>query len=56
MSFSRHFLPSGVAYAFNTTSWIFAVLVASGVVITGISADKGHKWAAGNRAYRRIGE
>ncbi|KAK7045603.1 hypothetical protein VNI00_007436 [Paramarasmius palmivorus] len=46
----------GVAYAFNTTSWIFAVLVASGVVITGISADKGHKWAAGNRAYRRIGE
>ncbi|KAJ3790728.1 hypothetical protein GGU11DRAFT_861162 [Lentinula aff. detonsa] len=44
----------GTGYIFNTFAWIFSVLVAAGVVLTGVSADKGHKWAAGNRAYRRI--
>ncbi|KAJ3989106.1 hypothetical protein F5890DRAFT_1401751 [Lentinula detonsa] len=44
----------GTGYIFNTFAWIFSVLIAAGVVLTGVSADKGHKWAAGNRAYRRI--
>jgi hypothetical protein len=44
----------GVGYAFNTFAWIFSVLITTGVVITGISADMGQRWAAGNRAYRRI--
>lgn len=45
---------SGVAYILNTTSWVLGILVTASVIITGIYADKGHKWAAGNRAYRRI--
>ena len=44
----------GAGYGLNTASWIFAIMVTFGVLITGISADQGHKWAAGNRAYRRI--
>jgi len=44
----------GLGYAFNAISWILSVLITAGVVITGISADQGQKWAAGNRAYRRI--
>lgn len=44
----------GAGYVFNAISWIFSVLITAGVVITGISADQGKKWAAGNRAYRRI--
>lgn len=44
----------GVAYVLNTLSWILGVLITTGVIVTGIYADKGHKWAAGNRAYRRI--
>ncbi|KAL0576669.1 hypothetical protein V5O48_005329 [Marasmius crinis-equi] len=44
----------GAGYGLNTASWVFSVLVALGVLVTGISADQGHKWAAGNRAYRRI--
>jgi len=41
-------------YYMNVVSWIVGMLIAVGVVVTGISADKGHPWAAGNRAYRRI--
>ncbi|KIK67434.1 hypothetical protein GYMLUDRAFT_156371 [Collybiopsis luxurians FD-317 M1] len=44
----------GVAYGFNAFSWIFSVIITVAVVVTGISADQGHRWAAGNRAYRRI--
>ncbi|TFK91605.1 hypothetical protein K466DRAFT_482456 [Polyporus arcularius HHB13444] len=44
----------GLAYVLNTISWVVGLLVAAGVVITGISANKGHQWAAGNRAYRPI--
>ncbi|KAJ3757934.1 hypothetical protein EV360DRAFT_44963 [Lentinula raphanica] len=44
----------GIGFIFNTFGWIFSVLIATGVVLTGIFADRGHKWAAGNRAYRRI--
>ncbi len=46
--------PAGLAYVLNTISWVVGLLVAAGVVITGISANKGHQWAAGNRAYRPI--
>ena len=44
----------GVAYVLNTLSWIGDVFIMFGVVTTGISADAGHAWAAGNRAYRPI--
>ncbi|KIM78880.1 hypothetical protein PILCRDRAFT_10813 [Piloderma croceum F 1598] len=41
-------------YYMNAVSWISGMLIAGGVVTTGISADKGRAWAAGNRAYRPI--
>jgi len=41
-------------YFMNAVSWIAGVLITAGVITTGISADKGHHWAAGNRAYRPI--
>ncbi|KAJ4487389.1 hypothetical protein C8J55DRAFT_507809 [Lentinula edodes] len=44
----------GTGYILNTFTWIFSAVIATGVVVTGVFADKGHKWAAGNRAYRRI--
>ncbi|KAF9812555.1 hypothetical protein IEO21_06145 [Rhodonia placenta] len=44
----------GTAYVLNTLSWLLGVLVTAGIVTTGISANKGHRWAAGNRAYRPI--
>ncbi|KXN90605.1 hypothetical protein AN958_03845 [Leucoagaricus sp. SymC.cos] len=46
----------GAGYILNIFSWIFGLLVTLGVITTGISADSGHRWAAGNRAYRRISE
>ena len=47
-------LDVGLAYVLNIVSWILGVLVTAGVVTTGISANRGHRWAAGNRAYRPI--
>jgi len=44
----------GTAYVLNVLSWILGVAIAFGVITTGISADKGHRWAAGNRAYHPI--
>ncbi|KNZ80544.1 hypothetical protein J132_05665 [Termitomyces sp. J132] len=44
----------GPGYIFNILSWIFGILNGIAVITTGISADQGHKWAAGNRAYKRI--
>ncbi|KAI0708958.1 hypothetical protein C8T65DRAFT_829877 [Cerioporus squamosus] len=44
----------GLAYVLNTISWVLGLLVTAGVVTTGISANRGHRWAAGNRAYRPI--
>jgi len=41
-------------YYMNAVSWVAGMLIAGGVFTTGISADKGHAWAAGNRAYRPI--
>ncbi|KAH8119545.1 hypothetical protein DFH11DRAFT_452276 [Phellopilus nigrolimitatus] len=48
------FARPSTAYILNTVSWLADVLVIFGVVTTGLSADAGHAWAAGNRAYRPI--
>ncbi|KAI9509731.1 hypothetical protein F5148DRAFT_710375 [Russula earlei] len=44
----------GPAWYINLLSWISSFLIVFGVIWTGKAADKGHKWAAGNRAYTRI--
>jgi hypothetical protein len=44
----------GFAYVLSIFTWVIGLFTAVGVVATGISADRGHHWAAGNRAYRRI--
>ncbi|KAH9931178.1 uncharacterized protein BXZ73DRAFT_101759 [Epithele typhae] len=44
----------GLAYVLNVVSWVLGLLVTAGVVTTGMSAARGHAWAAGNRAYRPI--
>ncbi|GBE81175.1 hypothetical protein SCP_0309020 [Sparassis crispa] len=44
----------GPAYILNILSWIFGIIVTIGILTTGISASKGHRWAAGNRAYQPI--
>ncbi|EJD03309.1 uncharacterized protein FOMMEDRAFT_156694 [Fomitiporia mediterranea MF3/22] len=50
------FARPSTAYILNTLSWVADVLIIFGVVTTGISADAGHAWAAGNRAYRQISD
>ncbi|KAF5385914.1 hypothetical protein D9615_002548 [Tricholomella constricta] len=45
----------GPAYFFNILSWLFSVFIGVAVITTGVFADKGHRWAAGNRPYRPIG-
>jgi len=44
----------GPAWYINMLSWVFSFFIVFGVIWTGKAADKGHKWAAGNRAYTRI--
>ncbi|TRM70076.1 hypothetical protein BD626DRAFT_476233 [Schizophyllum amplum] len=44
----------GGAYYIHVASWIAGIVLGGAVITTGISAEKGHKWAAGNRAYRPI--
>ncbi|KZT72211.1 hypothetical protein DAEQUDRAFT_62528 [Daedalea quercina L-15889] len=44
----------GTAYVLNTLSWIFGILATAGIITTGVSANRGHRWAAGKRAYRPI--
>ncbi|KIK91818.1 hypothetical protein PAXRUDRAFT_830516 [Paxillus rubicundulus Ve08.2h10] len=44
----------GAGFVLNAISWVVGLFVAFGVIVTGIAADRGHKWAAGNRAYRPI--
>ncbi|KAF9012318.1 hypothetical protein BDQ17DRAFT_1343674 [Cyathus striatus] len=46
----------GIAYVLNTLSWVFGFIITFGVVTTGISADRGRRWAAGNRAYQPIAD
>nr|GAT56374.1 predicted protein [Mycena chlorophos] len=38
----------------TTVAWIFGVLSAIATIVTGIAADNGKRWAAGNRAYQPI--
>ncbi|KAH8827974.1 hypothetical protein DL96DRAFT_1601112 [Flagelloscypha sp. PMI_526] len=40
--------------SFSVVSWVIGLLTGVGVVITGVAAKRGKKWAAGNRAYRMI--
>jgi len=44
----------GPAWFVNLLSWLFSFLIVFGVIWTGKAADKGKKWAAGNRPYRPI--
>lgn len=44
----------GPAYIMNVVAWTFSTVTCGAVVYTGISANKGRRWAAGNRAYRLI--
>ncbi|KAG6372286.1 hypothetical protein JVT61DRAFT_7726 [Boletus reticuloceps] len=56
-SYKRHVWYSplaGLGYVFNAVSWVVGFLVGSAVLVTGIAADRGYKWAAGNRAYQPI--
>ncbi|KAJ7901834.1 hypothetical protein B0H14DRAFT_2668644 [Mycena olivaceomarginata] len=39
----------GPALIFNAVAWIFGVITAVTVIITGTEADRGKRWAAGNR-------
>ncbi|KAN0111367.1 hypothetical protein V8E52_008642 [Russula decolorans] len=48
------FVHPGPAWYINMLSWVFSFLIVFGVIWTGKAADKGKKWAAGNRAYTRI--
>lgn len=43
-----------VAYIFGTLAWVLAVLSTFGILVTGMAASRGHRWAAGNRAYEPI--
>ncbi|KAA1475206.1 hypothetical protein DENSPDRAFT_841948 [Dentipellis sp. KUC8613] len=49
----QHAQPS-FSYYVSLVSWIFSYAIVGGVIYTGVAADKGHRWAAGNRAYRII--
>ncbi|KAH7888707.1 hypothetical protein F5I97DRAFT_1803798 [Phlebopus sp. FC_14] len=44
----------GAGFVLNAISWVAGITVGVGVIVTGIAADRGHKWAAGNRAYQPI--
>ncbi|KAM6502289.1 hypothetical protein JOM56_002266 [Amanita muscaria] len=41
----------GLSYVFSMLTWVIGILTVAGVVVTGRSAEKGNRWAAGNRAY-----
>ncbi|KAK7057182.1 hypothetical protein R3P38DRAFT_2839780 [Favolaschia claudopus] len=42
----------GPALIFNVVGWVFGILTAVAVIVTGTEADRGKRWAAGNRATR----
>jgi hypothetical protein len=44
----------GIGYVLNAISWVSGFAVGAGVIVTGIAADRGQKWAAGNRSYTPI--
>jgi len=44
----------GAAYITNVLSWVIGVLLTWIVLIVGIAASEGYRWAAGGRAYHPI--
>jgi len=44
----------GIAYVLHTITWILSIMISFSVLWTGVAADAGHRWAAGNRAYRPL--
>ncbi|KAI0027704.1 hypothetical protein K488DRAFT_90538 [Vararia minispora EC-137] len=44
----------GWAYYLSIICWIAGFVLTGAVVINGVAASKGHRWAAGRRAYRPI--
>ncbi|KAL4073934.1 hypothetical protein J3A83DRAFT_2644826 [Scleroderma citrinum] len=44
----------GLGFILNAMSWLVGFGVAYGVIYTGMAADRGYRWAAGNRFYYPI--
>jgi hypothetical protein len=44
----------GLGYILHTLSWVLNIVIVLVVIGTGISADSGRRWAAGNHAYEPI--
>ncbi|KAJ7096317.1 hypothetical protein C8R44DRAFT_374235 [Mycena epipterygia] len=44
----------GPGLILNAIAWVFGVITAISLVVTGMAADRGKRWAAGNRAYQPI--
>jgi hypothetical protein len=44
----------GLGYGLSAASWVIAVVITAAILVTGISADAGMRWAAGNRPYLPI--
>lgn len=44
----------GSGFVLNAVSWLVGFGVAYGVIHTGVAADRGYRWAAGNRYYHPI--
>jgi len=44
----------GTTFHVSIITWVVAWTIAFGVLLTGISADQGHRWAAGHRPYTQI--
>jgi len=45
---------TALGYIVHTISWVLNIVIALGVITSGLSADSGHGWAAGNNAYQPI--
>jgi len=54
ITFSLLTIIPGTAYVLHNFVWVSNILIVVGLVVTGLSADAGHEWAAGNRAYQPI--
>jgi len=44
----------GTAYVLHTFAWVSNILIVIGLIVVGLSADAGHKWAGGDHAYQPI--
>ena len=45
---------TALGYIIHTISWVLNIVIALGIITSGLSADSGHGWAAGNDAYQPI--